>query len=136
MRSRRRREYATSSCLPMPPDASSIAERARVRSAVHLVAAVVLAQGFAQLGAFFWPALLPGLIPLWGLSNSEAGWITSVFYAGYMVSVPVLVTLTDRIEANLVYLFGVACTIVAQLYLAMFVDGFWSALAARTLTGI
>jgi MFS family permease len=120
----------------MPPDASPVAQSARAPSAVYLVAAVVVAQGFVQIGAFFWPALLPGLIPLWGLSNSEAGWITSVFYAGYMVFVPVLVTLTDRIEAKLVYLFGVGCTIVAHLSFFLFVDGFWSALAARTLTGI
>jgi predicted MFS family arabinose efflux permease len=120
----------------MPPDVSAVAGRTRVLPAGYLIAAVVVAQGFVQIGAFFWPALLPGLIPSWNLSNSEAGWITSVFYAGYMVSVPVLVTLTDRIEAKLVYLFGVGCTIVAHLSFAVFVDGFWSALAARTLTGI
>jgi hypothetical protein len=42
-----------------------------------------------QIGAFFWPSLLPGMIPLWQLSNSEAGWITAGFYGAYMVSVPV-----------------------------------------------
>ena len=52
------------------------------------------AQVCAQIGAYTWPALLPEFIRDWGLSNSEAGWITGVFYAAYTVAVPVLVTLT------------------------------------------
>jgi hypothetical protein len=57
-----------------------------------------------QIGAFFWPALLPQMIPRWSLTNSEAGWITAAFYGAYIFAVPVLVTLTDRIDAKLVYL--------------------------------
>jgi predicted MFS family arabinose efflux permease len=102
----------------------------------RLVALVCAAQVLVQIGAFFWPALLPGMIRLWGLTNSEAGWITAIFYAAYMVSVPVLVTLTDRIDAKRVYLFGVACTILGHLLFGYLADGFWSALATRALTGI
>ena len=51
------------------------------------------------------------MMPAGGLTNSEAGWITAIFYAAYMVAVPILVTLTDRIDAKRVYLFGVGCTI-------------------------
>jgi len=75
-------------------------------------------------------------MPLWELTNSEAGWVTAIFYAAYLVAVPVLVTLTDRIDAKLVYLFGVGCTIAGHLLFGMFADGFWSALATRALTGI
>jgi predicted MFS family arabinose efflux permease len=102
----------------------------------RLVALVCAAQVLVQIGAFFWPALLPGMIRLWGLTNSEAGWITAIFYAAYMVSVPVLVTLTDRVDAKLVYLFGVACTILGHLLFGFLADGFWSALATRALTGV
>jgi hypothetical protein len=49
-------------------------------SPVRLVAAVCAAQVLVQIGAFFWPALLPGMMQLWHLSNSEAGWITASFY--------------------------------------------------------
>lgn len=97
---------------------------------------VCAAQVLVQIGAFFWPALLPTMMPLWGLTNSEAGWVTAIFYAAYLVAVPVLVTLTDRIDAKLVYLFGVGCTIAGHLLFGMFADGFWSALATRALTGI
>ena len=105
------------------------------RSAVRLVGLVCAAQVLVQLGAFFWPALLPGMMRLWMLTNSEAGWITAIFYAAYMVSVPVLVTLTDRIDARGVYLFGVACTVIGHLIFAVWAEGFWSALGARALTG-
>ena len=109
---------------------------ARSLSGGRLVAVVCAAQVLVQIGAFFWPALLPTMMPLWGLTNSEAGWVTAIFYAAYLVAVPILVTLTDRIDAKLVYLFGVGCTIAGHLLFGMLADGFWSALATRALTGI
>ena len=102
----------------------------------RLVAVVCAAQVLVQIGAFFWPALMPAMMPLWGLTNSEAGWITAIFYAAYLVAVPVLVTLTDRIDPRRVYLFGVACTVAGHLLFGLLAEGFWSALATRALTGI
>ena len=102
----------------------------------RLVAIVCAAQVFVQIGAFYWPALLPQMMRLWSLNNSEAGWITSSFYAAYMLSVPVLVTLTDRIDAKRVYLFGVGCTLIAHLAFGLLADGFWSAMALRGLAGL
>jgi MFS family permease len=115
----------------MPTGAAAFA-----RSPRRLVAVVCAAQVLVQIGAFFWPALLPSMMPLWGLSNREAGWITAIFYGAYMVSVPVLVTLTDRVDPKRVYLFGVAATVVGHLMFALYADGFWSGLAMRALTGI
>lgn len=106
------------------------------RSAWRLVLLVCIAQTLVQLGAFFWPALLPDLAPRWGLSNSAAGWVTAAFYGAYMLSVPVLVTLTDRIDPKRIYLLGVALTVAGHLLFAILADGFWSALGARALTGI
>jgi MFS family permease len=105
-------------------------------SAARLVALVCTAQVFVQLGAGYWPALMPEMMQRWRLSNSEAGWITSAFYATYMISVPVLVTLTDRIDAKRVYLFGVGATTAAHLLFGLLADGFWSALALRGLAGL
>ena len=76
------------------------------------------------------------MIPLWDLSNSEAGWITAIFYGAYMVSVPVLVTLSDRIDPKRIYLFGVAATVAGHLLFALYADGFWSAVLTRALTGM
>ena len=105
-------------------------------SGARLVAIVCTAQVFVQLGAAYWPALLPDMMRRWTLTNSEAGWITSAFYAAYMVSVPVLVTLTDRIDAKRVYLFGVGATVAGHLLFGLLADGFWSALALRALAGL
>ena len=102
----------------------------------RLVAIVCAAQVLVQIGAFFWPALLPGMMSLWNLSNSEAGWITASFYGAYMVSVPVLVTLTDRVDPKRVYLFGVAATVIGHLMFGLYADGFWSAMGMRALTGM
>lgn len=105
-------------------------------SALRQVVVVCGAQVFVQIGAGFWPALLPQMMQLWSLTNSEAGWITAIFFGTYMVSVPVLVTLTDRIDAKKVYLFGVGCTVVGHLLFGLFAEGFWSAFATRALAGM
>lgn len=102
---------------------------------MRLVAIVCAAQVFVQLGAGYWPVLMPDLMSRWSLSNSEAGWITSAFYATYMVSVPVLVTATDRIDPKRVYLLGVGFTTIAHFAFGLLADGFWSALALRGLAG-
>ena len=105
-------------------------------AALRLIAFVCAAQVLVQIGAFFWPALVPEMILRWRLTNSEAGWITAAFYGAYMLAVPILVTLTDRIDAKRVYLGGVAAMVVGHGLFALFADGFWSALTARALTGI
>ena len=105
-------------------------------TAERLVAVVCLAQVFVQIGASFWPALLPGMVELWGLSWSQAGWITAIFFGAYMIAVPVLVTATDRFDPRQVYLLGVGLTVIGHLLFGLFAEGFWSALGARALTGI
>jgi predicted MFS family arabinose efflux permease len=89
-----------------------------------------------QIGAYFWPALLPGLVDRWALTYTEAGWITAVFYGAYMVSVPILVTLTDRVDPRRIYLLGIGLTIAGHLYFGFAADGFWSAIVGRALAGI
>lgn len=108
----------------------------RPLSGGRLVAAVCAAQVLVQIGAFFWPALLPDFMQRWQLTNSDAGWITASFYGAYMLSVPFLLTLTDRIDAKRVYLFGVACTIAAHVSFGLWAEGFWSAALLRALAGI
>lgn len=95
-----------------------------------------VAQVCAQIGAYTWPALLPEFISGWQLTNREAGWITGLFYAAYTLAVPILVTLTDRIDPRAVYLTGVAMTIASHWGFAAFADGFWTAAAMRALAGI
>jgi predicted MFS family arabinose efflux permease len=113
----------------------SMARAAPAASPLRLIAMVCAAQVLVQIGAFFWPAFVPEMIPRWRLTNSEAGWITAAFYGAYMLAVPLLVTLTDRIDPKRVYLAGVMMMILGHALFWLVADGFWSAFAARALTG-
>jgi MFS family permease len=62
--------------------------------------------------------------------------MTGVYFAGYMAVVPILASLTDRIDPRRIYLIGAAASIASSLGFALFVDGFWGALAFRALGGI
>ena len=95
-----------------------------------------MSQILASAGAFSVPALLPTFIDSWRLTNTDAGWITGSFYLAYVLAVPVLVSLTDRVDPKLIYLLGVISIAVAGLGYALLADGFWSALAFRALWGI
>jgi MFS family permease len=105
-------------------------------TARRLVTLVCIAQVCAQIGAYTWPALLPRFLADWRITNGEAGWITGLFYAAYTLSVPVLVTLTDRVDARAVYLTGVGITVASHLGFAVLVDGPWGAAVARVLAGV
>ena len=98
--------------------------------------AIVAAQMLAQIGAFALPALLPGYIARWDLTKTEAGWLVGVFFAAYVVMVPILVALTDRLPVQRVYLVGTALTALSHLGFALLADGFWSALLLRLVAGI
>src|SRR5256884_5309478 len=93
------------------------------------------AQACAQVGAFSVAALLPTLIAACSLSNTEAGWISGIYYAAYTVVVPLLSSLTDRVDPKRVYLGSVALTAVAFAGFAWIATGFWSALMFRALMG-
>ena len=72
------------------------------------VVVMCVAQACAQIGAFGVAALLPTLIPAWSLSNTEAGWISGIYYAAYTLVVPLLSSLTDRVDPKRIYLASVA----------------------------
>jgi predicted MFS family arabinose efflux permease len=100
------------------------------------VVAMCAAQACAQIGAFSVAALLPTLIAAWSLSNTEAGWISGIYYAAYTLVVPLLSSLTDRVDPKRVYLGSVALTTIAFAGFAWAATGFWSALAFRALMGV
>lgn len=82
------------------------------------------------------PALLPTFVGVWQLTNTEAGWISGVYFAGYMGAVPVLVALTDRMDPRRIYLSSTGLGLLASLGYAVLADGFWSALLFRCLAGV
>ena len=104
--------------------------------AALLTAVMCLAQVLTMLGVFAFPALLPQFAGLWDLSNSQAGWISGIYFAGYSAAVPVLTSLTDRIDSRRIYLVSCLAGMAANLGFALFSQGFWSALFFRALCGL
>jgi MFS family permease len=117
----------------VPP---SMIERLRPAPGTYGYAgAIVAAQMMAQVGGFALPALLPTYMARWNLTATEAGWLVGVFFAAYVVMVPILLSLTDRVPARRIYLLGTGLTTLSHLGFAWFADGFWSAMCFRILAG-
>ena len=106
------------------------------RSPYRLTLLVCLAEifGLATIAAF--PALLPTFQAEWKLSNTQAGWISAAYYAGYMVLVPVLTSITDRIDARKIMGLGALFGALSAAGYAYLAQGFWSALGLRLLSGV
>jgi MFS family permease len=95
-----------------------------------------LAEILGMTGFSVFPALLPGFIGEWDLSNTQAGWINGILYGGYVLAVPVLVSLTDRIAPKRVYFASMVLTTLACLGFAYLAQGAWTAFAFRMMIGV
>ncbi len=89
-----------------------------------------------MIGVFAFPALLPNFMDIWELSNTQAGWINGIYFAGYTAAVPLLTSVTDRIDARRIYLGFAGVGALANLGFAFLAEGFWSALTFRALSGL
>ena len=101
-----------------------------------LIFAMCLAEVLGMAGFATFPALLPTFLAQWDLSNTQAGWISGVIFAGYVALVPVLSSLTDRVDPRRVYLAATALGGAAALGFALLAEGFWSAILFRAMAGI
>lgn len=79
--------------------------------------------------------LLPALQREWGLSNSEAGLISGIYYAGYVAATPVLTSLTDRVDSRRVYLIACLVSCLGAAGFMLFASGLASALFFQFLIG-
>ena len=85
--------------------------------------ALVAAMCVGQLGNLLPHVTIPAimaqsLMPLWGLNATEAGAMASGLAVGYMLAVPFLTTLTDRIDARFILAAGSALSGLATICLA------------------
>ena len=100
-----------------------------------LIAVLCLAEVFTMTGfAAYW-SLLPVLQPAWDMNNTAAGWLSGAFFGGYVLAVPFLTALTDRVDARHVYILGALLSAGALVGLAFLATGFWSALPWRVIAG-
>ena len=101
-----------------------------------LIAVMFSATVLGMIGIVAYPALLPTFKAEWGLSNTAAGWISGVYFAGYAASVPILSALTDRIDARRVILFGLFVSMIAPIGFAYTAVGLVSASVWWGLQGV
>jgi predicted MFS family arabinose efflux permease len=103
--------------------------------------ALVTAMCLGQIGNLLPHVTLPAimaqyLMPLWGLSAAEGGLMASAYAFGYMLAVPVLATLTDRIDARRVLTAGSAMSGIATVLCGLLADGLVSATLLWGLSGV
>jgi MFS family permease len=102
---------------------------------------LVIAMCIGQVGNLLPHVVVPAvmaqhLMPQWGLSAAEAGLMASSFAIGYMLAVPALTTLTDRIDARGILFVGSAASGLATLAFGLFAQGPISASLIWGLAGI
>lgn len=101
-----------------------------------LLVVMCVAHVLSLTGIGTFPSLLPTFFGLWKISNTEAGWISGIYYGGYAAAVPILASLTDRIDSRRVYLWSAALCGVSMAAFAALANGFWTALIFRAFAGI
>jgi predicted MFS family arabinose efflux permease len=83
------------------------------------------------------PALLASfLIPEWHLTGAQAGLLAGSGAAGYMLAVPVLATLTDRVDARKILIAGSLLSALGTLLFGLFATGLWSGALFNAIAGI
>jgi MFS family permease len=88
-----------------------------------------------MLGFSTYAALLPELRDLWGLSNSQAGLIGGMFFAGYIGTVSLWTALTDRVDGRKVYVAGSALAVAGSAGFGLLAEGLVSAIVLQGLLG-
>jgi MFS family permease len=100
-----------------------------------MIAAIFVGQSLGMAGIVSFPALLPEFRQLWSLSDSEAGLISGIYFAGYIVAVPVLSALTDRLDPRRIYVLSLLGGAVTAFGFAALANGAASAALLRFLQG-
>lgn len=90
----------------------------------------------SMLGFSTYAALLPELRDAWGLSNSQAGIVGGMFFAGYAGTVSLWTALTDRLDGRWVYLGGSLLAAAASAAFGLAASGFISAVLFQVMLGI
>jgi MFS family permease len=101
---------------------------------IYIAAVLCFAEVLTMTGVSTYAALLPVLRAEWRTTNTVAGVISGAFFAGYMIAVPLLVSLTDRVAARRVYVWGCA-TLAAGSAAFTYASGPAGAMLAQAVLG-
>lgn len=94
-----------------------------------------------QLGSLLPHVVVPSilaafLIPEWHLTGAQAGMLAGAGAAGYMLTVPLLAALTDRVDARKILIAGSALNALGTLLFGVFASGLWSGVLFNAIVGI
>ncbi|HVA69180.1 MAG TPA: MFS transporter [Candidatus Binataceae bacterium] len=117
---------------------SDRAEKARMRPhrSARLVGGMITAKICAMAGSAAFASTLVELARAWHLDSTRAGWISSAYLIGYALAVPILVSLTDRIDPRAIFLAGCAIGTVAFAGFALLARGVASAFLFQAMAGV
>lgn len=104
-------------------------------SSLRIVTLLCAAEVLSMTGFSTYPALLAPLREAWNMSGAEAGFLGGVFFAGYMAAVPLLSTLTDRIDARQVYFLSTLLALAGTLGFGLFAQDVASGALFQALAG-
>ena len=131
------RDERIHSLSPLPAAEPSLAPEHpsdSVTPTAAIVAVLCIAEVLTMTGVSTFPALLPILRAEWRTTNTLAGAISGAFFIGYMIAVPALVSLTDRMAARRVYVAGCAALTLGSIAFA-YARNPLEAMAAQALLG-
>jgi predicted MFS family arabinose efflux permease len=116
---------------------AQVFEQARGRSG-STRATILLSFGLvANLAALMtFAATLNEIAADWSLDASQSGWIGGIYFAGYAISVPLLASATDRMDARWLYAGSALLSGTASFAFALVAHGFVLAMILRFLGGV
>jgi MFS family permease len=114
---------------------STMMEPSPLRRPGAVVALLCGAEIASMLGAATYAALLPDLQAAWGLSHASTGFVSGAYYGGYLIGVPGLVGLTDRIDSRRIYVLSALLSAAGALGMAGGARGLWSACFWQAVAG-
>ena len=106
------------------------------KSSITIISWMCVAEVLNMQGVFTFSSMLPFFFEQWNLNSVDAGWISGIYYGAYMLSVIIMVSLTDWIDAKKIYILGTMFTILSCFGFALFVEGFWTAIIFRIIGGM
>ena len=102
---------------------------------VKLITIVCIASICSMVTIALWPVFLVELGNNWNLTNTDKGLISGAYFVGYVLATPILVGLTDKIDAKKVFLSGCLVGLLGNFGFFLFVNDFWTALISWSLVG-
>jgi len=101
----------------------------------RFTAYLCIAEIGTMLGYATFPTLLHTLQQAWGMSNTEAGIVSGAYFGGYMLAVPLLTALTDRLDARHIYIFACVLAAIGSFGFAFAAQGFITAALFQAFVG-